>query len=138
MFQLPPEPFTHWTPVWFGRVTAEPDEEAVEAVVSTNPFAVYPVPVSSAPDADAVESADVSFIEKAPDDEYAVHVVGFAPVAVGRLALRKLVISGFEMPDMAYPVASCMFTGDAAVFEPGRIVIVSGRHTMQPSIPRPQ
>jgi hypothetical protein len=67
-----------------------------------------------------------------------VNAVGFAPVAVGSEPFKRLVISVFEMPDMAYPVASCMFTGDVAVFEPGTTVIVSGRHTVQPSIPSPQ
>lgn len=60
---VPPEPFVHdRPPETFGSVTFDPADDAVDAVVIDVPPAVYPVPVSSVPAADAVLSVEFSRI----------------------------------------------------------------------------
>ncbi len=79
-----------------GSVTADAPELAVDWP-SAAPPVVYPVPVSSVPAADAVESVELyrSFIAPAA---YAVHVPGAPPVPVGRVELRTFEISGLALP----------------------------------------
>jgi hypothetical protein len=99
--QAPPDPFVHEIAVVCGQVTADPADEAVDAVENAVPPVVYPVPVSSVPDADALDAVEVSFSFIADPPSAVIIVPGTPAVPVGSRAFRILLTIAWSIAAIA-------------------------------------